>query len=293
MIMSAYADLKTIYADAKARWPENYLYCLADHAGMPGLLGELDSAKLSWVSLFEGSSERNALQVAPLLFALNEEANKQHSHFLRWLSEHGTYTSSMLLLSSPLNTADLQRRLTLRLNARVSGQMDVMLRYFDPRTFEGLLSVLTPHERADFLNVADCWWYFDRSGREVVWPASSESVERFSSPLVLSEAQEFGMLDASEPDQVAQQLTTMMPDHYRRIALPQRHAFLSRHMAEAKTAGIVSTNELVLYCGLALLYGEEFARQPAWQLVLERVRSGRIKFSDAVIEEERKQEHAV
>jgi hypothetical protein len=97
-----------------------------------------------------------------------------------------------------------------------------------------------------------------------VRPAAFESVERFSSPLVLSEAQEFGILDASEPDQVAQQLQAMMPEHYRQIALPERHAFLSRHMAEAKTAGIIATNELALYCGLALLYGEEFARKPAW-----------------------------
>lgn len=290
--MSTYAELKKIYAEAAVTWPDNHLYCLADHAGMPGLLRELDASGIAWTSLFDGSRERNALEVAPLLFPLDEESNKEYSHLLRWVEEHGTYTSSMLLISSSLNKAELSRRLAQRLDARVSEQMNVMLRYFDPRIFEALLTVLNESQRGVFLSVADCWWYFDRSGTEMRQTAKYELVDRFEAPLVLTAEQEFALLDASEADQVAAQLREMMPDQYLQIPLPQQHAFIMRHMAAARAVGVVATHELSLYCGLALLYGEDFALTPHWQQLLQRVGSGQVSLSDAVANEDGEFEYA-
>jgi hypothetical protein len=284
--MSSYIDLKKLYADAAISWPENPLYCLADHGGMPGLLDELKKHGVPYASLFEGSREARAMEVAPLLISLDLEARKQYSYFLQWLAEHGTYTSSILLLSSPLPLDELNRRLAQRLNARVSDDMDVMLRYFDPRTFEGLLTVLSEDQRDTFLSVADCWWYLDRCGVAVQRSAAYETKDRFEAPVVLTAEQEFALLDASEGDQVAAQLRTMMPDHYRRIPLPQQHDFITRQMLAAAASGIKTTSELALYCGLALIHGEGFAATSPWRSVLERVSSGAVSLSDAVANEE-------
>lgn len=42
-----------------------------------------------------------------------------------------------------------------------------------------------------------------------------------------------------------------------------RTSFLRRHMAAAEVPGIVATHEVALYCGLAVMYGDDFAQRPA------------------------------
>jgi len=170
------------------------------------------------------------------------------------------------------------------MQARVSEQMNVLLRYFDPRVFEALLVQLTESQRDDFLGCADCWWYLNRSGVLVRQPATFGATEGFESPLSLSATQEFALLDASEVDQVAEQLQLTVPDLYMRMGAPQRMAFLQRQIAAATTVGIEATHEVSLYCGLALLYGEDFALASPWQEILNKVRAGN-SFGDAVAAE--------
>lgn len=279
---SQYLDLNQFCEEAAASYPSNRLYCLADHAGMPGLHRELVRRRIPWISLFEGSKEDAALAVAPLLFALHAGGVQAESGLLRWVSEHGTFTSSILLLSSPLAMEELTRPLTLRMRARVSEDMDVLLRYFDPRVFEALLEVFTPSQREAFLGVADCWWYVNRRGEVVRQPAEAETCDTFESPLLLSASQEFALLDRSEIDQVASQLRLLMPDHYLRLNGARRADFLRRHIDDAKAAGIDSTHELSLYCGLALLHGDDFALAPHWQRLLADVRARHVDFAEAV-----------
>jgi hypothetical protein len=159
--------------------------------------------------------------------------------------------------------------------------MNVLLRYFDPRVFEALVPELDAGQSRAFLGVADCWWYVDRTGNLVPQRAAYDAADSFDSPLVLSAPQEFALVDASEVDQVAAQVRATVPDLYMRMGAPQRVTFLRRQMAAANTAGIVATQEVALYCGLALLYGEEFALASPWPEVLAQVRAG-TRFSDAI-----------
>jgi len=48
--------------------------------------------------------------------------------------------------------------------------------------------------------------------------------------------------------------------------------------------GITSLHDLALYCAAALLDGPQFAMTPKWQEMIESVRAGRIRFSDAIDE---------
>lgn len=281
MSLNDYIDLKSLSREAAATHPANQLYCLADHAGMPGLHAELMRASVPWTSLFAVSHEEAALEAAPLLFPLDDEARKAHSRLLQWVAQHGSYTSSMLMMSSPLALDELGRRLARRIQARISENMDVLLRYFDPRVFEALVPELDAGQSGAFLGVADCWWYVDRTGNLVPQRAAYDAADSFDSPLVLSAPQEFALVDASEVDQVAAQVRATVPDLYMRMGAPQRVTFLRRQMAAANTAGIVATQEVALYCGLALLYGEEFALASPWPEVLAQVRAG-TRFSDAI-----------
>ena len=276
-----YLDLSQFCDQASESYPGNRIYCLADHAGMPGLHRELVRANVAWKSLFEDSKEAAALQVAPLLFPLNTGGGHADGKLLRWVAEHGTYTSSFLLFSSPLTIDELCPALSLRTQARVSEDMDVLLRYFDPRVFEALMAVLTPSERECFLGLADCWWYPNRSGKLVRQTAKFESADTFEAPLLLSASQEFALLDMSEIDQVASQLSGLVPDQYFQLG-GGRFEFLQRHMSEARAAGIESTQEQTIYCGLALLHGDDFAATARWRTLLADVRERKINFTEAV-----------
>ena len=277
-----YLDLARLHEEAAASYPSNQLYCLVDHAGMPGLHRQLLRSQVRWISLFEGSKEEAALEVAPLLFALDGDAAQPVAHLRKWVSEHGTYTSSLLLLSSPLAIDALGNALAQRTQAKVSEDMDVLLRYFDPRVFEALMEVLTPGQRQAYLGVADCWWYPNRRGELVRQAVVFEPTDTFEAPLVMSAEQEFALLDLSEIDQVASQLEGLLPEQYMQLGLARRHDFLLRHINDAKAAGIDATHELSIYCGLALLHGDDFAAFPVWQTLMADVRDKKISFIDAV-----------
>jgi len=277
MSMNEYLDLQAFCRLASGVYPSNQVFCLADHAGMPGLHGQLLKSGPPWASLFQQRAEESALAAAPLLFPLDQTEVR----FLDWLARHGTYTSSMLMLSTPLDLHALRDRLAARLRARVSEQMNVMLRFFDPRVFEALVEVLDDVQRERFLGPADGWWYLDRSGELASRPARYVAGED-DGPLELSAAQEFALLDASEIDQVAAQLQSLLPDAYIGMTPPERVRFLRRHLRAAKDSGVVATHEVSLYCGLALLHGEDFAQMSPWKDILAQTGTGSIGFADAV-----------
>ncbi len=281
MRMPDYIDFEQLCEAAAVAHPSNALYCLADHAGMPGLHRELLRFGLPWASLFQDSPEQSALAAAPLLFPLLADDERANHRFLQWLAAHGSYTSSILILSSPETLDVLRTRLARRMHARVSDDMDVLLRYFDPRVFESLVAVLDDGQRNDFLAPADCWWYPNRSG-ELLCQEARHAEGKGDAPLQLSAKQEFALLDASEIDQVAAQLQSMLPDAYLGMGVVERISFLRHHMKAARVAGIEASHEVALYCGLALLHGEAFAQVSPWRELLLEVRKGSTGLADAV-----------
>jgi hypothetical protein len=191
------------------------LYGLVDHVGMPGLTKKLTQAGAQWISLFDGSKEEGALLAAPILFKIeNDGGRKLPRVFLDWVGEHGTYTSSMLFLTSSLPMPELARRLALRLDAVLPEGVDVLFRYFDPRIFEMLRDVLSIEQRQGFLGVASNWWVVDRRGVLQKIVAKFSEKDDFDAPLKLTVQQERNFLDSSEPDQIAQLLQSEVSGHY-------------------------------------------------------------------------------
>jgi hypothetical protein len=256
-------------------------YCLVDHAGMPGLHRELVRAESEWRSLFEGMREVGALSVAPLLIHI-EPRTPAGRGLLRWLSEHGTFASALLFVASPLLIDQLARRLAKRLDACISEDSVVLLRFYDPRIFEQLLNILTVEQRQGFLCCAKNWWFVSRRGELQGESAEVQLVDSFLPPLRLSAIQEFALLDASEGDQVIEQLQAALPDLYSAFPLSMRYDFVSRHIAAARELKISATHELALYCAMALAIGENFSSLPEWDEILCKVRDGEVHLADAV-----------
>ncbi|WP_157406459.1 MULTISPECIES: DUF4123 domain-containing protein [unclassified Janthinobacterium] len=261
---------------------------LVDYAGIPGLVKKLTQANLEWTSLFERSKEESALSVAPVLFQITmDERGIQHRILIDWVCEHGTYSSSMIFLVSPLPMPELARRLMTRLDAVLSEDIEVLLRFFDPRIFEQLMVVLSIKEKQEFLCIAHECWFPDRRGNLQKVRALFSEVDIYSSPMTLNSAQEDALLDASEQDQVAALLLSGIPESYLNLSLPKRSDFIVRHMEAAKLLGISSTHELALYCALPFFYGEDFSEEQQWKIVLEKVKLKMVDLKQAAEEVEK------
>lgn len=258
-----------------------FLYGLIDHAGLPGLAAKLTESASEWVSLFD-SQNADILSVAPLLFRIRtDQEDIQQRRLVRWIVQQGTYTSSIVLMASPLSLQALARRLTARLDAILPENMDILMRFFDPRVFEQLMLVLSPEQKQAFLGAAQHWWFVDRRGQLQEVAAAFSEADTLTVPLVLSVAQEGALIDASEPDQVAQLLQSGAPDDYQTLPPPERHDFIVRHAEAARLVGIAATHELALYCVLALLHGEQFASQDKWQAALQEVQEKKLSLVQA------------
>jgi hypothetical protein len=260
---------------------DSFLYGLVDHAGLPGLAARLTESGAEWTSLFD-SQDPDILSVAPLLVRIGTgQESIQQRRVVRWVVEHGTYASCIGLMASPLPLQQLAERLTARLEAVLPENMDILLRYFDPRVFEQLMIVLSAEQKQAFLSVAEHWWFIDRRGQLQDVASKFKCADNFVAPLELSTAQEAGLIDASEPDQVAQLLQSGASDDYQTLRPGERHDFILRHMAAARDLGIQATHELSLYCALALFYGDQFATQKNWQPALQDVREKKVSLAKA------------
>lgn len=115
--MSTPIDFRALAQDIVASHPDGNLYFLIDHAGLPGLHRQLTSSSTQWASLFDYGREASALQVAPLLVLAGSQVKLRMSRSLfSWIGDRGTYSSAVVLLTSPLDMATLRDRLAARLD---------------------------------------------------------------------------------------------------------------------------------------------------------------------------------
>ncbi|PWF49291.1 DUF4123 domain-containing protein [Massilia glaciei] len=265
--------------------PFGELYALVDHAGVPGLAKKLDQRKATWISLFANSKDEGAMLVAPLLFKVDDE----HRMLLKWLCKQGSYASSILFLASPEPITELAQRLTARLDASLPNDTDIFLRFFDGRVFENLVSILSVPQKKAFLSVADNWWLVTRQGQLHHYKAVYLGSDSNEIPLQISSQQLNALVDAAEPDKIAQLLEENVPKEFQGLPTITRHDFILRHMRAARLVGILEVYQIALYCALALLYGEYFSKQEIWAAALNEVSSGKLDLPTAVAQIESQQ----
>jgi hypothetical protein len=272
--MSLYIDLRTVAQESLADRPESNLYLLLDHGGLPGLHRQLQKSSVEWVSLFDCTNEANALVVAPILILIGSDGKLQMSRSLfEWIGKNGTYTSTVIMLSSPLQIESLRNRLTARLDVRISEDMKAMLRFFDPRIFEGLMNVLDAEQLAKFLAPASKWWYIDRAGKVIRVESTFNAADESAAPLELSAKQEFDLIDASDPDRVLASLRENVPDLIKKQPLSAHYDFVVTNLQAARSAGLSSFADLVLYNIVVLKKGLDFIQSATWLSLLNDVKS--------------------
>lgn len=262
------------------------MYLLVDHAGAPGLVRELQSRpEIPWTSLFEGSTEQGAIDVAPILLHLPAAGSRASERvLLSWLQRACQFSTSFTALWSTFQRDTLSLALKRRLDAMLPEHMPVMLRYFDTRTLEALLRVLTDRQRAQFLGVASRWLWLDRAGCLQAEESQQQQTDQWPSPFEMDEAQQNALIEASEPDALVQQMQTLAPDLCQDQTRADLHALASQCMAKLSALGLSDLRTQTLYCLTALHLGPAFDSQPEWAEVLGRVGTKQLSFESALKE---------
>lgn len=233
--MSELTDFRHITEKLLESNPQENIFFLLDHGGLPGFSQKLQHCSTEWTSLFDQTKEESALAVAPILvLAASQRKIRLSRPVFNWLKQHGSYSSSVMLLVSPINLTQLVGRLGTRLNITLDGGVEAMLRYFDPRVFESLLNTMTPGQVEHFLGVASSWCYVDRAGRIVHTTAKFIENELHSQPLSLSQKQEDILLEASEIDQILSSMRSSVPDLFLAVPYASQFSFVVESVSEAR-----------------------------------------------------------
>lgn len=279
--MNTYLDFHSMSEIFLSAYPTSNLYFLLDHGGLPGLRQKLSESSTAWVSLFDETKEVGALDLAPVLIMAGSNRRVQIANgLLEWLGRKSTYTSTTIVLSSPLPIDLMRMRLKARLDVRLSEDMDAMLRYFDPRVLENLGRVLTVEQSSAFFNLAQAWWYIDRVGQLSKIDSEFHLEDDFSPPLALTQTQEFDLIELSETDQAFYLIKKNFPLALTHLPPHGQYIFLQKKIEAAKKLGLDSVLKYVLYIVVPILEEEKFVNTSSWQCFLDKLRRNDFDFSE-------------
>lgn len=279
--MSTRIDFRAIAEESLLAHPGANLYFLLDHGGLPGLCSRLSKCTLEWTSLFDDGRERRALEVAPILVLAGGQGKlKMPRHLLEWIGNESADTSSVIALSSPLQLDVMTRRLAMRLDVRLSHDMDALLRFFDSRILAGLLKVLSDKQLISFLSVAETWQFSDRSGKLLKIDSSITVEDDRFLPLELTQEQEFRLIELSEVDQVLNVIRSNFPNLEASHAFSLQYDFVNREIENARSVGLNSVLQFSLYIIVRLLKNEKFLQSALWPEFLSKLKNNEFDFSE-------------
>jgi hypothetical protein len=218
--------------------------------------------------------------VAALRGATSDEGKMRA---LRRLCDDGCYGSALHVIASNLTLHALADELTVRCEALLPDDYEVLLRYFDTRILASLMEVMTPEQSVMFFSCSQRWHYADRRGVLIQAHLFDDDTEiAVSAPLVLSVVQQNALIQAGEVDAVIDVLMRNKIEPLLDMPFPERHPTISRLINAAAGWALNSTADLAAYCTLALLGGEGFDKGEPWSSQLALVKRGDIRFSDAL-----------
>jgi hypothetical protein len=279
--MSEYLHLYAIAEESLRNSPNSSLYFLLDHSGLPGLCQKLSNRSAAWVSIFSGTTEAGALEVAPILILIGSNGRMHLSrNMFEWIGQEGTYNSTVIMLLSPLAINPMMRRLRARLDVKLSENMDAMLRFYDPRVLESLPNILSTDQSISFFGAAEAWEYIDRTGRLRKIESSFNEIDKFLAPLVLDQTQEFDLIDASEVDQVLDLVRTNVPAIMLNIPPREQYEFVRQRVEAAKKCGLDSVLKYVLYIVVPMLEEARFNVAENWARFIANLNSNDFEFNN-------------
>lgn len=220
--------------------------------------------RLPWISLCE---EAEALESSPVLIHVPADQTRT----LAWFLEHTHGMHCLSWIISPLGLIDLREHLRGLSKVAVEDGSEFDMRYYDTRILPAWYQMLDHQQEPHALGPITSWSYMGHDGMPCTIFGHGERNAPPAQTLRLTLLQEQKLLDAALPDIVLQRLEDNGNADLEALPLAQRHDFIAEQVTKArKQYGITSSEEIVLFCSLALGIGRNFDKLLPVAQVLQR-----------------------
>ena len=191
------------------------------------------------------------------------------------------YANAFIFIRSDLPTEQMCAALRARTNAVLPQNLDVLLRFFDPRVLDRLLSALTFEQRQAFLSAGKTWAFPDRWGN-LRMVQTENGLDTFANPLRLDERQESVLIDAGDADAILSALLDQQHPSLDLLIPPEQYEAVHAATQQAVSSGIKQFSEQVAFCSLWLDLGAGFHEQMPWRQWMQEVKAGKKTFNEVV-----------
>lgn len=290
---------ESVFGHARTWATENpqrplFLFALVD-AGQDKLtwerLSRLSTNKLSLLNTEDSAADAFSPQL--LDFGVVFESNTP----LETALSARNPTTAFTLLCSTLSSTDLHRHLAQFVEVRLSGNMEMLLAFWDPAILATLVGqkeddslhvpgpVLAVEQMQAFLSPIVAWWYCDRESRwhRIDPPTTDAGHNLDEQRLSLTQQQEDMLVEASVPDQILYHLELNQPhlfDTDKTHAM--RYGFVKAVLGPARQLGLTGMRDLVNFTALCLIYRRRMHTDPAIARLLDQVQSKAITLDQAL-----------
>jgi hypothetical protein len=221
--------------------------------------------------LFKGTQDEGLHAVEPLLL---DPVRISTSHGLPWLLRCDQSTPALLWLASNLPMNELARNMRSLLSVNIPGSQDALLRFYDPRVFRKLMTVLSADQKAMFFASAQQWWAWNMpSSKRDRFPAPSTPVQA-AEKITLSSAQMQALDQMDMEDFVLKTKANMVRQkdtylHTKTLSDGHIERLVEEHINKAVAFGLESEESVVEYLRhLAAVLGWSFEEEASRRDIL-------------------------
>jgi hypothetical protein len=231
-------------------------------------------------SLFENALTTDADKVAPWLVPCPTAVSSA------WLSRSlllAQDTPAVTWIFGSLSTAEIQERMTRRLDVELSDGSEFMLRYFDPRVLSELDEVLVDHQRAHFFSFAERWCYLNRDAELCeISVTTTQASEFFVSPFRPDQSVEAALALATEAGQVLAETLKRWPDDLLRRTPQARFDLAKASCQEAVLGNADNLADKVLLLMHAADQADGYLKTPTWLAHRNQIVVGTLQISSLI-----------
>ena len=246
------------------------LFLLIDAAQYPGIWRILQYRfrRLPWANLAE---ENNDTGSAPVL--LHVTSNQTRT--LAWFLEHTKGLHCLSWVESSLGLGAMREHLRSLAHVKAEDGASYAMRYYDTRILPAWYQMLDAQQEAHALGPVNSWTYLDRDGLPCTLFGHAHAQAPAAQTLQLTSEQERALLEATLPDLILEHLEQNGNADLAAMPRAQRYDFIAAQVKKATSQyGIGTTQEIALFCSLALGIGRNFDRLLPVAQVLRKFAGG-------------------
>lgn len=182
---------------------------------------------------------------------------------------------AVTFIDSTLTQGELTQRLMRRLDARLPNGKEFLARFYDGRVLPWLLNVMTQEQKYDFFALGSVWRYVAHNHVWLSIGLNAQEQDPYSPPLRLDDVQRRQLLDDTYPYTLIDHFELTDEELLNRIPVNDQYRFIRKYTRLAAEYGMRDGKRVVMVCAWALLLGEDYHLDAAWQQRLSDLATGK------------------